>query len=89
MGMGVDSAGNQQEAGGIDDLIRGVRRNPRADFFNDCAVDQQIGFYAGVGVYYRSVLNKRLHDGIFLISCPGKLCGRGRPHDSRSRDRRS
>ena len=89
MGMRVDSAGQEQEAGGIDDFIRGDRGNARADFLDGCAVDQQIGFYAGVGVYYRSVLNKRLHDGIFLISCPGKLCGRGRPHDSRSRDRRS
>ena len=66
--MRIDSARNQQEAGGINDFVRGAGRNSRAHFLDYCAVDQQIRFYAGVGVYYGSVLNKCFHDGIFLIS---------------------
>ena len=73
MGMSVDPARNQQEAGGIDDFVRGACRNSCAHFLNYCAVDQQIRLHAAVGVDYRSVLNKGFHDGIFLVSCRDEL----------------
>jgi hypothetical protein len=69
--MRVDSSRQQQQAGGIDDFVRGTRRNPRAHFLDYIAVDQQIRLQAAIGIYNGSVLNKRLHDGIFLISYSG------------------
>ena len=46
MRMRVDAAGEHQQAGGIDDFVGSARRNARADFLDDRAIDQEIGFYA-------------------------------------------
>ena len=50
--------GKQQQAGRIYDCFRRACGNAGADFFDGCAVDQQIGLYGRVGIDDGSVLNQ-------------------------------
>jgi hypothetical protein len=43
MSVRVDAAGQQQEAGCVDDCVCGGGWNPRTDFLDGRAIDQQIG----------------------------------------------
>ena len=58
MSVRVDAAGQQQEAGCVDDCVCGGGWNPRTDFLDGRAIDQQIGLSGRVRADDGSVLNK-------------------------------
>ncbi len=58
MRVRVDAAGQDQQAGSIDDCFGSTRWNTGANFLDDRAVDQQIGFYRRVGIDDGSVLDE-------------------------------
>ncbi len=58
MRVRINAAGQQQQAGGIDDGVGGACRNAGANFFDDRAVDEDVGLRGGVRIDDGAVLDE-------------------------------
>ena len=67
MSVRVDAAGQKQQAGCVDDGLRGRCGDAGADLLDDCAVDEDVGAHGGVGVDYGSVLDEECRHGRILF----------------------
>ena len=69
MRVRVDAAGQQQHARGVQHYMAGLRRDARADFFDDAVFHQYIRGESLVGQHYRAVLYEKSHQQLFPKSC--------------------